>query len=71
MSLTLKEMQIKTSLKFHFVPVKMAKIQNISDSSYWLGYGKEKHSSTAGGSANLYSFPGHQHGGYSENFELT
>ena len=32
-SLTIREMQIKTFLRFHLIPVRMAKINNISGSS--------------------------------------
>jgi hypothetical protein len=34
-SLANREMQIKTTLKFHLIPVKMAKINNTNGSSYW------------------------------------
>ena len=32
-SLTIREMQIKTILRFHLIPVRMAKIYNVSGSS--------------------------------------
>ena len=32
-SLTIREMQIKTFLRFHLIPVRMAKIYNVSGSS--------------------------------------
>jgi hypothetical protein len=38
-SLIIREMQIKTILKFYLTPVRMAKIKNSSDSRYWWGYG--------------------------------
>ena len=34
-SLVIREMQIKTILRFHFTPVKMAKIKNSVDSRCW------------------------------------
>jgi hypothetical protein len=34
-SLTIREMQIKTTLKFHLTPVRMAKIKNSSDTRCW------------------------------------
>jgi hypothetical protein len=34
-SLVIREMQIKTTLKFHLTPVRMAKIKNSSDSRCW------------------------------------
>jgi hypothetical protein len=34
-SLVIREMQIKTNLKFHLTPGTMAKINNSGDSRYW------------------------------------
>jgi hypothetical protein len=34
------EMQIKTTLRFHLIPVRMAKIKNSGDSRCWQGCGK-------------------------------
>jgi hypothetical protein len=34
-SLVIREMQIKTTLRFHLTPVKMAKIKHTRDSSCW------------------------------------
>jgi hypothetical protein len=34
-SLIIREMQIKTTLRFHFTPVRMAKINNSGDSRCW------------------------------------
>jgi hypothetical protein len=36
-SLTIREMPIKTTLKFHLTPVRMAKIKNSGDSRCWQG----------------------------------
>jgi hypothetical protein len=35
-----REMQIKTTLRFHLTPVRMAKIKNSGDSRCWRGCGK-------------------------------
>jgi hypothetical protein len=35
-----REMQIKATLKFHLIPVRMAKIKNSVDSRCWQGCGK-------------------------------
>jgi hypothetical protein len=40
MSLVIREIQIKTSLRFHLIPVRMAKVKNSGDSSYWQGCGE-------------------------------
>jgi hypothetical protein len=34
-SLVIREMQIKTTLRFHLTPVRMAKIKNLGDSRSW------------------------------------
>jgi hypothetical protein len=34
-SLIIREMQIKTTLRFHLTPVRMAKIKNSGDSRSW------------------------------------
>jgi hypothetical protein len=39
-SLVIREMQIKTTLRFHLTPVRMAKIKNSGDSRYWRGWRK-------------------------------
>jgi hypothetical protein len=40
-SLIIREMQIKTTLSFHLIPVRMAKIKNSGDSRCWQGCGEE------------------------------
>jgi hypothetical protein len=39
-SLVIREMQIKTTLKFHLTPVRMAKIKKSGDSRCWRGWGE-------------------------------
>jgi hypothetical protein len=39
-SLVIREMQIKTTLRFHFIPIRTAKIKNSGDSTCWRGCGE-------------------------------
>ena len=39
-SLVIREMQIKTTLRFYLTPVRMAKIKDSGDSRCWRGYGE-------------------------------
>jgi hypothetical protein len=41
-SLIIREMQIKTTMRFQLTPVRMAKIKNSQYSRYWKGYRKKK-----------------------------
>jgi len=39
-SLVIREMQVKTTLRFHLIPVRMAEIKNSDDSRCWQGCGE-------------------------------
>jgi hypothetical protein len=39
-SLVIREMQIKTTQRFSFIPIRMAKIKNSIDHRCWRGYGE-------------------------------
>ena len=66
-SLIIREMQIKTTLRFHLTPDRMAKIKNSGNSRYWLDVEKEDDSSIVGGIASWYNHSGNQFGGFLEN----
>jgi hypothetical protein len=51
-SLAPKEMQIKTTLRFHFTPVRIATIKNTTNKRRWQGYGEKGILYTAGGNAS-------------------
>jgi hypothetical protein len=40
MSLIIREMEIKTTLRFHLTPIRMTKIKNSGDSRCWQGCGE-------------------------------
>ena len=68
-SLVIREIQIKTTLRFHLTPIRMAKIKNSSSSSCWQGYGTGEYTSIASRSINLYNHFGNQSGSSSENWK--
>jgi hypothetical protein len=63
-SLVIRELQIKTTLRFYIIPVRMAKIKNSGQqmlASMWR-------KSIVGGIVSWYNHSGNQFGGYSENW---
>jgi hypothetical protein len=64
-SLVIREMQIKTTLKFHLTPVRKAEIKN-SDAGENVE--KEEHSSIVGGIARWYNHFGNKSGGSSDSW---
>jgi hypothetical protein len=51
-SLTIKEMQIKTTLRFHLIPVRIAIIKNTLQQMLVRMLGKKEPSYTAGGNVS-------------------
>jgi hypothetical protein len=66
--LGIKEIQIKTTLRFHLTPARMATIKKTNNNKCWQGCGGGKEPSyTAGGNVNKYNHYGKQYGGSSKN----
>jgi hypothetical protein len=60
-------MQIKTTLKFHLIPVRIATIKTTNENKCWWECGGKGTLYTVGGNVNQYSHYGKQYGGSSKN----
>jgi len=68
--LVIREIQIKTTPRFHFRPVRMAKTKTQVTTDAGEDVNKEELSSIVGGMASRYNYSGNQYGGSSENLTL-
>ena len=68
-SLIIREMQIKTTMRYHFTLVRMAAIQSLQAINAGEGVEKREPSDTVGGNANWYSHYGEQCGDSLRNWK--
>jgi hypothetical protein len=66
-SLAIKEMQVNTTLRFHFTPIRIAVLKNTTKNKCWLCCRKKEPSHTASGNVNYYNHFGKQYGGFLKN----
>ena len=62
MSLITREMQIKTTMRYHFTSVRVAVIKKTTNNKRWQGCGERESLYIIGGNVNWFSHCGKQYG---------
>jgi hypothetical protein len=65
--MAIKEMQVKTTPRFHLIPVRLAIIKNTTNKKCCKGLGRKETSHTAGGNVSWYNHSGKQCGSSLKN----
>jgi len=66
-SYVIREMQIKTTMRYHSTPIRMAQIWDTATGKCWRGYGTTGALTIADGNAKWYNHFGRQFGGFLQN----
>ena len=65
--LIIREMQVKTIMRCHLIPVRMTIIKKSTKNKYWRGYGEKGPSYSVSGNVDSGRHYGKQDGGFLKN----